>query len=165
VVRVQARITLPESIRGGIDAVRARWNPERAAGNPAHLTIAYHDEAPDPRLLAERLRCAAERIAPFRLVLGSAMRFSDPVRGVYLAVEDPTSSVGAVRDILLAAPFTRRSRFGLHVTLLHPDQGDRLEEAWPEFSALPGVGSFEVRELQLVGPRNETLMAVGLSGA
>jgi len=164
-VRVQARITLPPHIRRGIDSLRAKWNPERAAGNPAHLTIVYHDEAPDLRLLAERLRLAAAEVAPFRLVIGSAARFPEPVRGAYLAVEDPTSTVGAVRDILLAPPFTRRSRFGLHVTLLHPDQGDRLEDAWPELSPLTDAGSFEVSELQLVGPANETLLAVSLSRA
>jgi 2'-5' RNA ligase len=122
----------------------------------------YHDEAPDPRLLAERLRLAAAQVAPFRLVIGSAARFAAPVRGVYLAVEDPTSTVAVVRDLLLAPPFARRSRFGLHVTLLHPDQGDRLEDAWPELSALSDAGSFEVSEVQLVGPANETLLDVSL---
>ncbi len=164
-MRVQARITLPPDIRRDIDSLRSKWNPERAAGNPAHITIAYHDEAPDPSLLTERLRMAAAGVAPFRLALGSTARFPEPARGVYLAVADPTAGVAAIREILLAPPFTRRDRFGLHVTLLHPDQGDRFEHAWPDLSTLAESGTFEVTELQLVGPRQEALAAVRLSQA
>lgn len=163
-MRVQARITLPGDIRGGIDALRQRWNPERAAGNPAHVTIAYHDEAPDAALLAGRLRRAAAGVGPFRLSLGPAARFPEPIRGVYLSVNDPAGAVAELRAALLAPPFARRSRFGLHVTLLHPDQGERLEEAWPELSALELVGSFEVSEVQLVGPDNGAMDAFRLSG-
>ena len=151
-MRVQARIILPSEIRSVIDVLRTKWNPERAAGNPAHITIAYHDEAPDPSLLTRRLGMAAARVAPFRLTLGSATCFPEPDRGVFLTVADPTAGVNAIRDILLAPPFTRRDRFGLHVTLLHPDQGDRLEEAWADFANLAELGTFEVTELQIVGP-------------
>jgi 2'-5' RNA ligase len=162
---VQARITLPADVRRDIDVLRTRWNPERAAGNPAHVTVVYHDEAPDPLLLADRLRAAAREIAPFRLTFGPVARFPEPVRGAYLPVVDPTGGVAAIREALLAPPFTRRGRFGLHVTLLHPDQGARLESAWAALSALPDPGAFEVTELQLVGPRHETLIAVRLSHA
>ena len=42
--------------------------------------------------------------------------------------------------------FTRtpRQRFGLHVTLLHPGQGERLAQAWPELSSVQGEASFRV---------------------
>ena len=156
-MRVQVRITLPLDIRREIDSLRAKWNPERAIGNPAHITIAYHDEAPDPSLLTERLHIAAAGVAPFWLALGSAKRFPEPVRGAYLDVADPTGGVAAIREILLAPPFTRRDRFGLHVTLLHPDQGERLEHAWPDLSSLGELGTFEVTELQMVGSGQETL--------
>jgi hypothetical protein len=62
-VRVQARVTLPEALRARIDAVRMRWNPEVAAGNPAHFTIIYHDEAPDPAVLRARLEHACRKVA------------------------------------------------------------------------------------------------------
>ena len=162
IMRVQARITLPLDVRSEIDSLRTKWNPERAAGNPAHITIAYHDEAPDPSLLMERLHIAAARVTPFRLALGSAKRFPEPVRGAYLEVADHTGGVAAIREILLAPPFTRRDRFGLHVTLLHPDQGERLELAWPDLSNIAELGTFEVDELQMVGPRQEKLMVVNL---
>ena len=97
------------------------------------------------------------------LILGSAARFAKPIRGAYLAVSDPENGVAAIRDILLTPPFTRRARFSLHVTLLHPNQGERLEEAWPEFSALRDLGSFEVVELQLIGTSDETLMSAKLT--
>ena len=157
IMRVQARITLPLDIRCEIDSLRTKWNPERAAGNPAHITIAYHDEAPDPSLLMERLRIAAARVALFRLALGLAKPFPEPDRGVFLDVSDPTGGVAAIREILLGPPFTRRARFGLHVTLLHPDQGGRLEHAWPDLSSLTELGTFEVTELQMVGSGQETL--------
>lgn len=162
--RVQARITLPAGMREPIDALREKWGPEKAVGNPAHVTIAYHDEATDFGLLAERLRAAADAVPPFPLTLGPPARFPDPVRGAFLAVEDPTGGVDALRSRLLAPPFTRRSRFGLHVTLLHPDQGDRMEAAWPELSACPTGGSFEVTQVQLVGASNQTVLSVRLNG-
>ena len=163
-MKVQARITLPADMRRGIDALRAEWNPERSAGNPAHVTITYQDEAPDPALLAERLRLAAAVTCPFSLVVGLARRFPEPVRGVYLAVTDPLGVVAAIRERVLTPPFTRRERFGLHITLLHPDQGVRLESAWPTLAELPPVGRFDVTELQMVGPDNAVLAVFPLVG-
>jgi 2'-5' RNA ligase len=156
-VKVQARITLPADARREIDQLRTIWNPERATGNPAHITVAYQDEAPDPILLAERLQFAASRTPPFRLDIGAATRFPIPVRGAFLTIADPSNAVAAIRAFLLAPPFTQRERFGLHVTLLHPDQGARLETAWPAFAQLQTVDSFVVHEVQLVGPENEVL--------
>jgi hypothetical protein len=54
-VRVQAQIQLPEEAYTEIDATPMCWNPEVARGNPAHITIIYHDEAPDVGLLRVRL--------------------------------------------------------------------------------------------------------------
>jgi len=162
-VKVQARITLPPEIRSDIDRLRQAWNPERATGNPAHITVVYQDEAPDPGVLAERLRLAAARIRPFPLAIGSLMRFPEPTRGAFLTVADPTQGVARLRELVLTSPFTRRSRFGLHVTMLHPDQGFRLDSAWAAFEGLPQVGGFEVRELQLVGPDNGVLRVFPLA--
>lgn len=156
-MKVQARITLPADVRQAIDELRIAWNPERALGNPAHITVAYHDEAPDPSLLAERLRRVAGQTSRFRLTVGTAQRFPSPVRGAYLAVDDPAGSVMAFREAVLTPPFTRRSRFGLHITMLHPDQGDRLDEAWPSFAAFIPPGSFEVHQIELVGPDNAVI--------
>jgi 2'-5' RNA ligase len=164
-VKVQARITLPPSVRHPVDTLRAEWNPERATGNPAHVTVIYHDEAPDPTLLAARLRLAASRVAPFRVSVGSVQRFPEPDRGAYLTAADPDGGVAAVRELVLASPFSRRTRYGLHVTLLHPDQGFRLESAWAAFENLPPVGEFEVAELQMVGPDNSVLAAFQLAGS
>lgn len=164
-VKMQVRITLPAEVRRVVDGVRERWNPEKAAGNPAHATIVYQDEAPDADRLAVRVRAVAAETKPFVLELGTAARFPEPIRGAYLAVSDPTGGVSELRSRLLAPPFTSRSRFGLHVTLLHPDQGDRLESAWPVFAAITQLGAFHVTELQLVGLRNEVLLNVELGGA
>ncbi len=162
-MKVQARITLPPNTRHDVDQLRATWNPEKALGNPAHVTVAYQDEAPDAALLTKRLREAATRTPPFRLIVGTAARFAEPTRGAFLTVADPTGGVAALRDQILAPPFSRRCGFGLHVTLLHPDQGHRLEEAWPAFERLPAVGPFTVTHLQVVGPDNAVLAAFPLA--
>jgi 2'-5' RNA ligase len=161
-MKIQLRITLPPDVRESVDALRLRWNHERARGNPAHLTLVYHDEAPDVALLVERLREVASEVEPFPLTVGPAMRFPEPICGAFLSVADPTDAVTAIRARLLAPPFTQRSHYGLHVTLLHPDQGDRLESAWPEIERLPPVDPFLVTELDMVGPNNETLLSVPL---
>jgi hypothetical protein len=148
--------------RRELDDFRMNWNPERAAGNPAHITIAYHDEAPDPELLAQRLRDLVGEITPFRLTIGAARRFSGSAGGAFLEVHDPTEAVTQLRSRLLAPPFVRRSRFGLHVTLLHPDQGWRVDSAWSAIEALALPGIFEVTELQRIGPANEVLETVPL---
>lgn len=162
-MKIQARITLPADVRRDIDHSRLIWNPERATGNPAHLTVAYQDEAPDPALLAQRLRRVAAQTVPFLLTIGPVARFPGPAGGAFLTVADPSGGVAAIRAALLAPPFAGRERFGLHVTLLHPDQGARTESAWAAFEGLPPVGGFEVTELQLVGPDNGVLVVFPLA--
>lgn len=164
---VQARISLPDPVCAAIDGLRMRWNPEVATGNPAHVTIVYHDEAPDPDLLRVRLERACRLAAPFPLHLGAVRRFPAPVSGAFVEVADPTGAVEDLRRAVLAPPFSRRARFGLHVTLLHPAQGDRLAEAWPELARFACAGSFEAGRVELVGGArgaSETLAALELSG-
>ena len=166
-MRVQARITLPDDLRNAIDAVRMRWNPELARGNPAHVTIVYHDEAPDPALLRSRLERACRITPPFRLSLGAVEKFAAPVSGAFVAVEDPTRGVERLRRHLLAPPFSARERFGLHVTLLHPAHGDRLAEAWPELASLRRPVSFVAERVDLISgsaAETETLVSLPLAG-
>lgn len=163
-MKIQARITLPTKVRQEIDRLRLTWNPERAAGNAAHVTVTYHDEAPDADLLAERLRFAAAQTSPFRLIIGEAAKFPKPASGAFLSVADPTGGVASIRKTVLAPPFACRQRFGLHITLLHPDQGERLQTAWPAFVGLATVGSFEVEELEMIGPDNAVMAVFALSG-
>jgi 2'-5' RNA ligase len=167
-VRVQARITLPEALRAPVDALRMRWNPEVATGNPAHATLVYHDEATDAELLRERLEAACETLAPFRVELGAATEFRHPARGAFLKLADPVDAVRGLRRRILGPPFRARERFGLHVTLLHPAQGDRLAEAWPSFVSFQSPGAFLVESIELIGGAGraiETLARVGLRGA
>lgn len=160
--RVQLRIELPAALRALVEPLRARWSPERALGNPAHVTAIYHDEAPDPRLLQERAALAAARLAPFELVVDGARRFEPPVRGVFLAVSDASASIARLRGSVLAPPFSSRSRFGLHVTVLHPDGGEREGEAWEALCALPPFGRMRVSELLLVDGANRALARLSL---
>ena len=158
--RIQARVTLPEELQREIAPLRERWNPERALGNPAHVTIAYHDEAPDAEMLEARLRAALRNVAPFGLFVGKPAQFRAPARGVFLQVSDPTNAIASIRDDVLVPPFAPRAHFDLPVTVLHSEQGDRLAEAWRDLSRSPSFGSFDVSALQLVGSNNETMVNV-----
>ena len=163
----QIRITLPRSHRLAIDSLRARWNPELATNNPAHATIAYHDEAPDLALLRVRLAAICRRTPSFALTLGRVLRFPDPVRGAFLEVIDRAAAVARLRAALLTPPFRPRERFGLHVTLLHPAQGERLDAAWSEIAALPSRGRFRVATLDLIagsGAQTRVLESFALRG-
>jgi 2'-5' RNA ligase len=153
--KIQARI--PEEMQRKVNPIREKWNPERAAGNPAHVTILYHDEAPDVAILEKRLRAAVLDLAPFVLVVGTPERFREPARGVFLRVSDPTDAISSIRQSVLRPPFVPRPGFGLHVTILHPAQGTRLEDAWHDIAGIPRPGAFDVSSLQLVGSSNDTM--------
>jgi 2'-5' RNA ligase len=159
---VQARIELSPDLRARIEPLRRRWNPERAEGNPAHVTLIYHDEAPSPELLRERLAAAATSLRPFELRVGAARRFPPPVSGVFLAADDPSGAVARLRAQVLAQPFRARARFGLHVTIVHPAHGERADAAWGELRDLPAPGSMRVAELVLVDASNRTLTRISL---
>lgn len=160
---LQARVTLPDELQRRIAPLRERWNPERALGNPAHVTIVYQDEASDADLLEARLRATACNLTPFELSVDGPARFPDPARGAFLRVSDLTNAISFVRYEVLRPPFAPRRRFGLHVTVLHPDQRQRFDEAWPEISKFPKLGTFLVSALQLVDTCNETKANIGLA--
>jgi 2'-5' RNA ligase len=127
----------------------------------------YHGEA-EPASVRERLAHASRSTPPFPLRLGGVARFPAPSRGAFLAVEDPHGAVAALRRIVLAPPSTPRERFGLHVTLLHPSAGERLDDAWPEIATLEGGASFRVETIELItgsGARTRTLDSFALEGA
>ncbi|HVH07467.1 MAG TPA: 2'-5' RNA ligase family protein [Myxococcota bacterium] len=155
-MREQIRITVPGGLRAEIDAIRERFNPELVRNNPAHATIVYHDELADPALLRERLAAAVAETEPFELEVGGARRFRQAT-GAYLAVTDPTGAVERLRRAILAPPSTPRTRLMLHVTLLHPAFGHRLEEAWPAFAPLRFDRRFRVDVLDLMSGSREGL--------
>jgi hypothetical protein len=95
--RIQVRITIPERVHAVIEPVRLRWNPEHCIRNSAHLTVIYHDEAPDKDLLSARLRTALHERGPFTIELGLADRFPGPDQGAYLTVVDPYAVVARLR--------------------------------------------------------------------
>lgn len=155
--RIQARIPLPPALVAAFDPIRRRWSPLHARGNPAHVTLAYQDEAPDPHLLRERLRHEAVRTACFVLAVGRVRRFALPAAGAYLEVADPGGHVSGFRARLLAPPFAPRERYAPHVTLVHPAESERLEEAWPELRAIAAHGRFVVDHLELVDTANTVI--------
>ena len=157
VSRVQARIELSAQLSALVEPHRQRWNPERARRNPAHVTVVYHDEAPLPGLLRDRLAAAVSQLPVFELALGLPRRFLLPAAGVFLEVTDPAGAIARLREQVLREPFHPRTAFGLHVTILHPDYAHRMPEAWPELSQLRPSGSMQVAEISLIGPSNEPI--------
>jgi hypothetical protein len=156
-VREQIRITLPGALRAEVDAIRERVNPEMVPQNPAHATIVYHDEIDDPALLRERVAAAAAAVDPFDLELGAACRFRPPAQGAYLSVVDASGAVATLRRAILAPPSTPRRHLKLHVTLLHPRFGSRLEHVWPELEPLCFERRFRVASLELISGNREGL--------
>jgi 2'-5' RNA ligase len=155
--REQIRITVPGALRAEIDAIRERINPELVPSNPAHATIVYHDEIADPVLLRERVAAAAAALDPFELEIGGVLRFRPPAQGAYLAVADASGAVERLRSAILAPPSTPRKRVALHVTLLHPAFGSRLESAWPELEPLRFDRRFRVASLELISGDRKSL--------
>ena len=68
--------------------LRRRWDPVMAARAPAHVRVAYPEEAPDLPLLAERMREAARSVPPFLLTLGDVTALDEGRGGVFVAVGD-----------------------------------------------------------------------------
>lgn len=104
---------------------------------------------------------------PFSLRLGSIERFPEPVLGAFLSVADPAGGIERLRSCVLGPPFSRRTRFGLHLTLLHPAQGVRLQEAWEDLSSLRIESSFVANRVELiagVGAETRTLGTVAFGG-
>lgn len=127
--------------------------------------MVYHHEAPLPGLLRERLAVAVSRLPVFELALGPPHRFQPPVAGVFLDVADPSGSITRLREQVVHEPFHSRTALGLHVTILHPDHGHRVLEAWPELSQLGPFGSMQVTEITLVDPSNEPIERLPLAAA
>ena len=66
-----------------------------------------------------------------------------------------------IRSALLAPPFEARRRFALHVTLLHPRFGERLDAAWRELESLRVDRRFEVKGLDLLSGSRAGLSYTG----
>ena len=96
---------------------------------PAHVTVAYPNEAPSQDLLIKRVGASCAKVQPFRLRLGRTACFERPERGVYLEVADLERGYRALRDEILRPPFTGTA-FPPHVTLVHPRTSDRGRELW-----------------------------------
>jgi 2'-5' RNA ligase len=119
-----ATIFLPPEIAGPIEAARQEWDPSMASRIAAHVTLAYPQEAPNSKLLFERVREASDSIGPLRLRLGGVACFERPEYGVYVEVEDIDGGYGKMREHVLRPPF-RCLTFPAHVTLVHPQTSRR----------------------------------------
>jgi mutator protein MutT len=69
--RIHLAAVLPAAAARPIEALRRRWDPVMAEVVPAHLTLAYPEEAPDVVLLRTRAGEAAVHEVPFRMRLAA----------------------------------------------------------------------------------------------
>jgi 2'-5' RNA ligase len=141
-----ATIFLPPRVAEPVEAVRREWDPLMAEQIPAHVTLAYPQEAPVAPLLVARLRAASATAAPFRLRLGTPSYFDRPEGGVYIGVEDVDCGYRRLRAEVLYPPF-RPAVFPPHVTLVHPRTSPRGREFWERGRYQVGAVDFSVEEV------------------
>jgi hypothetical protein len=144
----------PAAVAAPLQRWRVRFDPVMAARAPAHVTVVYPEELPDPAL--QVARAAAVARPPFRLALGAVRRSGG---WVGVAVEDVDGGWAGLRAELLAPPFGPLDVGPPHLTIVHPRTSDAAEAAWHALrDARPG-GAFAVDEL-LVTATDDTGCAV-----
>jgi hypothetical protein len=95
----------------------------------------------------ERLTTVAASMPPLRLRVSRTARWIAPDPGLFLVVDDPYSDLRRFREAVLGA---ERATYRAHVTLLHRDSIDSLEqvdEAWAALGDLDLAQDFVVTEL------------------
>src|SRR5215218_3434697 len=102
-----------------VDAIRRRWDPVMTGRIDAHVTLVH--QATDHAAVEQRVAELAATTPPFDVTLTGTACWSTANYGVYLEVDDPTGTVGALHRALadLEAPAWSRVAFRPHVTLVH----------------------------------------------
>ena len=126
-----ATIFVPPQVAEPLEAVRHSWDPIMATQIPAHVTLAYPQEAPIVDLLITRMRVTSIATTPFRLRLGAVSYFDRPEGGIYVEVEDLDGVYGRIRATVLRPPF-QPITFPPHMTLIHPRTSSRGREFWEQ---------------------------------
>jgi 2'-5' RNA ligase len=163
--RVQATLLLRDL--PSVESLRAELDPRMAALIPAHVTVVYDDEAPDPDLLADGLRDAGREAPPIELRLATVAAFEPPDEGLYVATK-ASDGLARLRVAVLRPPFmVTRSGFWPHVTVLNPRSVEACEEDWRSLIGREVGVSVTVSEVALVEFRDGRWLvreAIGLAG-
>ena len=122
-VRHHVAVRPPEAVAAPLERLRARFDPVMAARAPAHVTVVYPEELPDPAVQVARV--AAVVRAPFRLRFGEVRREGG---WVHVAVDDLDGGWQDVRDRLV--PHGQLDVGPPHLTLVHPRTSSAAEAAW-----------------------------------
>ncbi len=122
-VRHHVAVRPPAAVAAPLERLRARWDPVMAARAPAHVTVVYPEELPDPA--AQVAAVAAVVRAPFRLRLGAVRRDGG---WLYVEVDDLDGGWRDVRDRLV--PRGRLDAGPPHLTLVHPRTSSAADPAW-----------------------------------
>jgi hypothetical protein len=140
-------ILLAESdVTDAIERLRRRWDPVMAAIIPAHVTVVYPEEVSDEALLMSRVEPELANLRSFPLDIRGVFCEDGGRGGVFLRAHDRVGTLTAMRQGLLAAPFTPTA-FRYHATIVHPRTSDRGPEALAAMAHSPVVGSVIVSEL------------------
>lgn len=153
--RVQATLFLPPPVNRAVEDIRRRWDPRMAQVVAAHVTLVH--QVDDPSAFLQQLRSIATVTAPVQFTLTHAARWESPAGGIYVAVEDSSDAIAALRRSLLVTD-PPGITYTPHVTLVHPRTTlpDRARSAW---SALR-----DVRVNQHVTVEDVALMQNGAQG-
>jgi 2'-5' RNA ligase len=152
--------------RHALEELRRTWDPEMARQIPAHITLIYPEEVPDPAELAAGARLAAARTAPFTIALGPPFHAGSPADGVFLHISDPEDGIGRFRTA--AVPAGQATAFPPHVTIVHPRTSRHGAQAWAELADIHFDARFTITEVAVTaydGTRWPTLQTIPLTGA
>jgi hypothetical protein len=141
-VRHHAAVRPPAAVAAPLERLRARYDPVMAARAPAHVTVVYPEELPDPTALVDRV--AGVRRGPFRLRLGGVGREGG---WVHVAVDDLDGGWADLRARLLAPPHRPLDVGPPHLTLVHPRTSGAADAAWAALRGTRPGGVFPVTEL------------------
>lgn len=146
--RIHLAAVLPATVAQPIEALRRRWDPLMADVVPAHLTVAYPEEASDVALLRTRAGEVAVHVDPFTMRLGEVSALGGGRGGVIIQAADAEEGWANLRRQLLVPPFVP-SNVAPHVTIAHPRTATDGPAAYAALQTYRADVEFAVTELVL----------------
>ena len=143
-LRRQVTLFLDQKDVIGIEAARAKWNPEQYQLIKAHITLIRDEKVKDFTEVVKRV----ERLQfpCFQVSFGDIERFYDG-KGVFIPVLDPSGYLTQLRRKLSVNDFD----YDPHVTIMHPRNSRCTDETFTQLLKEPfpfqaGISSVSVIE-------------------
>lgn len=128
--RLGVALLLPQPVAGEVDVLRRAMGATDLDRMPSHVTLVPPVNVRDDELddALDRLRDAASRTRPFRLVLGPPGTFLPTNPVLFLQVNGNVAAVDALRDKVFRPPLERPLTwpFHPHITVLDNGEPERI---------------------------------------